>query len=192
MATETEIKALAGALRIDPAAIRGYSNLEQGKLPQSIQSLEDFGNNPNNNAYGIRRRQANGAWTPIRPGPNPNAAAGTPYPNISNCEDTCNTYPFPDPVGLGAAILAGDSRWVAAFNDRVNGFPYGGFKDAPPAPGAPPASAGQSSPAAPPAAGAHPGSSTTSSGVLRSLGIPIDDMWGAVGAAGVALAVMRR
>lgn len=137
MATEMEIHALANALHVVPEVPRGYSNEHQGALPQSIESLEYWGNRADN-AYKWRRRQADGSWVPIMPGATPGKTdkerGGYPH-FITNCEDTCNQFPFPDPVGLGAAILRNDPRWVASFNDRAHGFPYGGYSDAAPAGG---------------------------------------------------------
>lgn len=67
---------LAAQLRIQKEVIYGFVR-NKGRLPSNIGELEAWGNDPSNNAYGIRRRDEQGGWHPIVPGPNP-MRAGLP------------------------------------------------------------------------------------------------------------------
>jgi len=86
---------LAKQLGIQKEVIFGFVN-DHGRLPGNIGELEAWGNTPDR-IYGVRRRQPNGAWTPITPGPtpglSPEARAGWANHNITNAEDS-ELYPW--------------------------------------------------------------------------------------------------
>src|SRR5262252_2963371 len=107
-----QINTLAGQLGIQPEVLTQYVN-ETAHFPMNLQELENWGNTPDP-VYGVRRRQPNGTWTPLMPGPTP----GTGGPNdpgfrhvINNSVDKLERFLQVDQTGN---VFGGS--WDPAYN----------------------------------------------------------------------------
>lgn len=123
---------LANQLGIPREALFGFVN-DHGRLPRDLGELNDWGNTPDQ-SYGLRRRQPDGSWTPIMPGPNPNRANLPPGTadgtsgawGITNAVDS-QLYPWFQTTPYVPGAMGGFGGGMGAMGtDSSGGAPGGG------------------------------------------------------------------